>query len=140
MQHWYWWPEFFFAPPYCLICDFWSALFIFFIFLILLWRFYSISIWQSWLWILGLNFFKAELFSRGFLNLHLWSNEVWKTMIFGAMGVCILNHDTRPKICLSFCIACFLHHLFEVSLNVVLLFYFNFEGRFKVFQKIANNY
>ena len=59
-------------------------------------------------------------------------------MTFKAARVHIPDHDTRPQTCFDLYIDRLLHHLFEASWCLVLLLYFNFDGGFEAFPKVAN--
>ena len=56
-----------------------------------------------------------------------------------AAGSHIFNHDTKPYISLVFYIYHSLHHLFEASWYLVLLFYFNLDEKFEAFLKVVDH-
>lgn len=59
-------------------------------------------------------------------------------MIFGVIDIQFLDHSVRSQVCLDLCIDGSLYYLFEVNGFLVLLFYFNLNGRLKAFLKIID--
>ena len=86
-----------------------------------------------------LRLFSAGFFNNSFLSLYFGSkNSIRKTITFRAINIQVLDYNTQFQIRFSLHINCLLYHLFETNSFLVLLFYFNFDKRFKAFSKIAN--